>query len=138
MAPVASRNTILRLINAAQYSACPCHSCSTTTPNAHGQLQALSQMRKYATPVNSVQKEYAFEARSVVIYLFCSNVRRTIGCSVQLEIWRWRDGGSGYGLQEYESTQGDSFDFLQNNLPTHSATSRSAFSRILTCLNLLQ
>jgi hypothetical protein len=26
-------------------------------------LHALSQMRKYATPMNSVQKEYAFEAR---------------------------------------------------------------------------
>ncbi|KIM90795.1 hypothetical protein PILCRDRAFT_94495 [Piloderma croceum F 1598] len=58
MAPVASRNTILRLINAAQHSACPCHSCSTPAGNTH---VALSQMRKYATPVNSVQKEYAFE-----------------------------------------------------------------------------
>lgn len=62
MPPAASRNTILRLINAAQHSACPCHSCSSAAAShGHGHIQALSQMRKYATPVNSVPKEYAFE-----------------------------------------------------------------------------
>lgn len=54
MSPAASRNTILRLINAAQHSACPCHSCSSPST-------ALPQIRKFATPVNSVPKEYAFE-----------------------------------------------------------------------------
>lgn len=69
----ASRNTILRLINAAQHSACPCH--STASAHAHGQIQALSQMHRYAAPVNAVQKEYAFEARLFVVevvYVFLS------------------------------------------------------------------
>ncbi|KAF8897530.1 alcohol dehydrogenase [Infundibulicybe gibba] len=55
----ASRNTILRLINAAQHSACPCHSCSPAHP--HSQIHALNQLRNFATPVNAVEKEYAFE-----------------------------------------------------------------------------
>jgi hydroxyacid-oxoacid transhydrogenase len=63
MAHAASRNTILRLINAAQHSACPCHTC-TTASHGHGHIHALSQMRnlKYATLVDTAQKEYAFEA----------------------------------------------------------------------------
>lgn len=65
MAPAASRSTILRLINAAQHSACPCHSCSTTTNLGPGHI--LSQMRKYATPVNTLEKEYAFEASIFMI-----------------------------------------------------------------------
>ncbi|KAF8204972.1 alcohol dehydrogenase [Pholiota molesta] len=45
----ASRNSILRLINASQHSACPCHGCP------------INQMRNFATPITSVEKEYAFE-----------------------------------------------------------------------------
>ncbi|KZP17276.1 Dehydroquinate synthase-like protein, partial [Athelia psychrophila] len=64
MPPAASRSSILRLISNVQRSAsaCPCHSCSSGSHgSAHGQLQALSQVRKYATPVDNVEKEYAFE-----------------------------------------------------------------------------
>ncbi|PFH52721.1 hypothetical protein AMATHDRAFT_188781 [Amanita thiersii Skay4041] len=55
----ASRNTILRLINASQYSVCPCH--GVRHPHPHGQLQAISQLRNLATPIHTVEKEYAFE-----------------------------------------------------------------------------
>lgn len=60
---VASRSAIRRLINAAQHTACPCHGCRTG--GAHNPIHALQQMRKYATPVESlpVEKEYAFEVR---------------------------------------------------------------------------
>ncbi|KAF8639910.1 hypothetical protein AX17_001161 [Amanita inopinata Kibby_2008] len=57
---MASRNTILRLINASQHSACPCHGCHSPT-HAHGQIHAINQLRNLATPVHTVQKEYAFE-----------------------------------------------------------------------------
>ncbi|KAF8165349.1 iron-containing alcohol dehydrogenase 1 [Crassisporium funariophilum] len=56
----ASRNSILRLINASQNSACPCHGCRPSLPMA-GQLQSINQLRNYASPLNAVQKEYAFE-----------------------------------------------------------------------------
>ena len=61
MAPRASQSTIRRLIYAAQHSACPCHGCRTG--QGHNVLQALNQMRKFATPVDAlpVEKEYAFE-----------------------------------------------------------------------------
>ncbi|KAF8812439.1 alcohol dehydrogenase [Phlegmacium glaucopus] len=54
------RNSILRLINASQHSACPCHGCR---PSMHptSQLQTINQLRNFATPVHSVEKEYAFE-----------------------------------------------------------------------------
>ncbi|PPR06973.1 hypothetical protein CVT26_004293 [Gymnopilus dilepis] len=47
---VASRNSILRLINASQHSACPCHGCR---PQGHpaSQLQSINQLRSFATPV---------------------------------------------------------------------------------------
>ncbi|RDB22849.1 Hydroxyacid-oxoacid transhydrogenase, mitochondrial [Hypsizygus marmoreus] len=56
----ASRSTIFRLINASQHTACPCHGpCHT---HSHGgQLNALNQLRTFATPVKTVEKEYAFE-----------------------------------------------------------------------------
>lgn len=58
MAP--SRTTILRLINASQHTACPCHGAR---PHLHpnGQLQAINQLRNFATPIDTVEKEYAFE-----------------------------------------------------------------------------
>ncbi|KAF5388190.1 hypothetical protein D9615_000409 [Tricholomella constricta] len=56
----ASRSSIFRLINASQHTACPCHSPSHTHSHS-GQLNALSQLRTFATPVNAVEKEYAFE-----------------------------------------------------------------------------
>ncbi|KAF8974566.1 alcohol dehydrogenase [Flammula alnicola] len=56
----ASRNSILRLINASQHSSCPCHGCRPSMP-AHGQLQTINQLRNFATPITTVEKEYAFE-----------------------------------------------------------------------------
>ncbi|KAF8195897.1 iron-containing alcohol dehydrogenase-domain containing protein [Mycena galopus ATCC 62051] len=55
---MASRNTISRVMwSAAQHSsACPCHS---TQHAAHPGV--LGQLRRFATPLNSVKKEYAFE-----------------------------------------------------------------------------
>ncbi|KAJ3563849.1 hypothetical protein NP233_g8669 [Leucocoprinus birnbaumii] len=55
-----SRSTILRLINASQHSACPCHG-GPTHVHPHTQIQALNQFRNFATPVDMVEKEYAFE-----------------------------------------------------------------------------
>jgi len=56
----ASRNTILRLISASQHSACPCHGGRLHVP-PHGQAQALTQLRSFASPVEKIEKEYAFE-----------------------------------------------------------------------------
>lgn len=62
MAPVATRSSIFRLINASQHSACPCHGCKSAAHNhAHHGALALNQLRKFATPVQTVEKEYAFE-----------------------------------------------------------------------------
>ncbi|PCH41240.1 alcohol dehydrogenase [Wolfiporia cocos MD-104 SS10] len=59
--PPASRGAIKRLLNAAQHTACPCHGCRTGS--AHNPVQAISQMRRFATPVEAhpPEKEYAFE-----------------------------------------------------------------------------
>lgn len=57
MPPPASRNAIFRLMNAAQHTACPCHGCRAAGHAQH----AIQQMRKYATPVDVIEKEYAFE-----------------------------------------------------------------------------
>ena len=61
----ASRSVINRLLYAAQHSACPCHGCRAGGP--HNPIQALNQMRKFATPVDAppVEKEYAFEVRDL-------------------------------------------------------------------------
>lgn len=56
----ASRNSILRLINASQHSACPCHGCRPSVPHV-GQLQTINQLRNFATPIQPLEKEYAFE-----------------------------------------------------------------------------
>lgn len=58
--PAASRNTIARLMRAAQHTACPCHGCRAGTGHGHG-MQAINQLRKFATPVDHVPREYAFE-----------------------------------------------------------------------------
>ncbi|KIK06711.1 hypothetical protein K443DRAFT_129650 [Laccaria amethystina LaAM-08-1] len=52
----ATRSAIVRLINASQKTACPCHGCSPIL--AQSQLQTI---RKFASPVQRVEKEYAFE-----------------------------------------------------------------------------
>lgn len=57
-----SRSAIFRLINASQHSTCPCHGGGHSASHPHGgHMQALNQLRTFATPVNVVEKEYAFE-----------------------------------------------------------------------------
>lgn len=57
MSMASKRNLIHRLMNAAQHTACPCHGCRAAA--SHGGV--VNQLRKLATPVDLVQKEYAFE-----------------------------------------------------------------------------
>ncbi|KZV97241.1 iron-containing alcohol dehydrogenase 1 [Exidia glandulosa HHB12029] len=52
-----TRNAIFRLMNATQHGACPCHGC-----RAGGAAHSVAQgFRRFATPVDLPQKEYAFE-----------------------------------------------------------------------------
>ncbi|KAI0036725.1 iron-containing alcohol dehydrogenase 1 [Vararia minispora EC-137] len=76
MSPPASRNTILRLINLSQHSACPCHGCRNATPHARHAIQQLR--RGMATPVDVVQKEYAFEVAASNLR-FGDGVTREVG-----------------------------------------------------------
>lgn len=60
---VTTRANVVRLMNlTAQHSACPCHRCSSAS-HPHAAV-ALNQLRRLATPVHAVEKEYAFEVRS--------------------------------------------------------------------------
>jgi hydroxyacid-oxoacid transhydrogenase len=53
----ASRSAIFRLISASQRaSICPCHASQHTSG-----VRALEQLRSFASPVDHVQREYAFE-----------------------------------------------------------------------------
>ncbi|TDL29884.1 alcohol dehydrogenase [Rickenella mellea] len=77
MSPIASRSSILRLINATQHSHCACHGCASSKALAPGG-QLLNQMRKFATPVEPVQKEYAFEVAASNLR-FGDGVTREVG-----------------------------------------------------------
>ncbi|KAL4081865.1 hypothetical protein V8B97DRAFT_2001964 [Scleroderma yunnanense] len=79
MAPAATRNTIFRLINAAQHSSCPCHGCRSTS---HVHAPAFHQLRKLATPVNAVEKEYAFEVAASNLR-FGEGVTREVGMDLK-------------------------------------------------------
>jgi len=46
-------------MNASRHTSCPCH--GYTGGHGHGHAHAMNQLRKFATPVDIVQKEYAFE-----------------------------------------------------------------------------
>ena len=61
-----SRSAILRLINASQHSNCPCHG-SHTPHNIHA---IATQFRRLATPVERVEKEYAFEVLFALYSLY--------------------------------------------------------------------
>ncbi|KAI0322445.1 iron-containing alcohol dehydrogenase 1 [Amylostereum chailletii] len=63
MPPPATRNSILRLMNAAQHTACPCHGCPHEKP-------------RY--PVDPVPKEYAFEVAASNLR-FGDGVTREVG-----------------------------------------------------------
>ncbi|KAH9843866.1 alcohol dehydrogenase [Rhodofomes roseus] len=78
----ASRSVINRLLYAAQHSACPCHGCRGG--GAHNPLQALNQMRKFATPVDAppIEKEYAFEVAASNLR-FGEGVTREVGMDLK-------------------------------------------------------
>ncbi|KAH9049715.1 iron-containing alcohol dehydrogenase 1 [Lactarius hengduanensis] len=78
MAPVPSRAAILRLINASQHTGCPCHG-SHTAHNAHA---IANQLRKLATPVDKVEKEYAFEVAASNLR-FGDGVTREVGMDLK-------------------------------------------------------
>ncbi|KZT12773.1 alcohol dehydrogenase [Laetiporus sulphureus 93-53] len=80
--PPASRSAIKRLLYAAQHSACPCHGCRTG--GSHSPMQAISQMRKFATPVEAhpVEKEYAFEVAAANLR-FGEGVTREVGMDLK-------------------------------------------------------
>ncbi|TFK55701.1 Dehydroquinate synthase-like protein [Heliocybe sulcata] len=78
MPPPAARSTILRLMNASQHSACPCHGC---TSSGHGHAHhAINQMRKFATP--TPEKEYAFEVAASNLR-FGDGVTREVGMDLK-------------------------------------------------------
>ncbi|KAF8138287.1 alcohol dehydrogenase [Boletus edulis] len=77
---MASRSAIHRLINlAAQHPACPCHRCSSHAPPP---LAAINQLRHFATPVHTVQKEYAFEVAASNLR-FGEGVTREVGMDLK-------------------------------------------------------
>lgn len=80
--PPASRSAIRRLLNAAQHTACPCHGCRSG--GSHSPLQAINQMRKFATPVEapSMEKEYAFEVAAANLR-FGEGVTREVGMDLK-------------------------------------------------------
>ncbi|EMD40675.1 hypothetical protein CERSUDRAFT_111255 [Gelatoporia subvermispora B] len=78
LSKVASRNAIKRLMYATQHSACPCHGC--TSGGIHRSLDAVNQLRRFATPVDAlpVEKEYAFEVAASHLR-FGEGVTREVG-----------------------------------------------------------
>ncbi|GJE84391.1 iron-containing alcohol dehydrogenase [Phanerochaete sordida] len=82
MSKTASRSSIKRLLNAVQHSACPCHGCRSG--GVHNPMQAIQQMRKYATPVDAKppQKEYAFEVAAANLR-FGEGVTREVGMDLK-------------------------------------------------------
>ncbi|EGN93042.1 hypothetical protein SERLA73DRAFT_98384 [Serpula lacrymans var. lacrymans S7.3] len=82
MAPPAARSTILRLMNASQHSACPCHGCRSAA-HAHAHTHgAVNQLRRFATPVDLVEKEYAFEVAASNLR-FGDGVTREVGMDLK-------------------------------------------------------
>ncbi|KIJ57033.1 hypothetical protein M422DRAFT_40580 [Sphaerobolus stellatus SS14] len=62
MAPRVNRAAIFRLMNATQHGPCPCHGHrGGHAHHNHGTLNAMSQLRRLATPTEMPEKEYAFE-----------------------------------------------------------------------------
>ncbi|KAI0053641.1 iron-containing alcohol dehydrogenase 1 [Auriscalpium vulgare] len=76
MAPPASRSAILRLMDASRHTACPCHG------GAHHLHAPLNHLRRLATPVNVVEKEYAFEVAASNLR-FGDGVTREVGMDLK-------------------------------------------------------
>lgn len=75
MSVASKRNLIHRLISASQHTACPCHGCRVAANHGAG---VVNQLRKLATPVEMVQKEYAFEVAASNLR-FGDGVTREVG-----------------------------------------------------------
>ncbi|KAI0307098.1 iron-containing alcohol dehydrogenase 1 [Multifurca ochricompacta] len=78
MPPTPSRSAIVRLINASQHTNCPCHG-SHTVHNAH---VIANQLRRLATPVEKVDREYAFEVAASNLR-FGDGVTREVGMDLK-------------------------------------------------------
>ena len=67
---------------ASQHTACPCHGCRTGGAHTGAAVQAINQMRKFATPVETpaVDREYAFEVRCAQRPKFGCPVDGTMSC----------------------------------------------------------
>jgi len=76
VAPLASRNAILRLMNLSRHTICPCHTCQSGSGVPAHALNAFK--RQLATPVNAVEKEYAFEVAASNLR-FGDGVTREVG-----------------------------------------------------------
>lgn len=80
----ASRNSIVRLLNAAQQfnAACPCHGCRSTSHTHAAQAHAVNQVRSFATPLVNADKEYAFEVAAANLR-FGDGVTREVGMDLK-------------------------------------------------------
>ena len=104
MPPPASRSAILRLLNASRHTACPCHGCSTAR-TATGSLQAVMNLRKYATPVEA-SKEYAFEVCSLCARHMQVTETASRGLCCEFALRRWGNQRGWNGFQEYGCEEG--------------------------------
>jgi len=84
---MATRDTILRLINASQHSICPCHGHTALRGHPNSQMTAFNQLRKFANPAVTVEKEYAFEASSLSLDLLEFSCINQSGRCVQSALW---------------------------------------------------
>lgn len=76
MPPLPSRTSIARLINASKHTACPCHSCRTSSPAT----SAVNQFRKFAQGAVELnpKTDYAFEVAASNLR-FGTGVVREVG-----------------------------------------------------------
>ncbi|KIY49198.1 iron-containing alcohol dehydrogenase 1 [Fistulina hepatica ATCC 64428] len=81
----ASRSTIFRLMTASRHAeGCMCHGhgAGMNHPHGHGQMLAINQLRRLATPVQHIEKEYAFEVAASNLR-FGDGVTREVGLDLK-------------------------------------------------------